>query len=104
MSLPTWQEYMTAASEGLPSEPFPAAPSTDKTPPGDSVQKGVVPDVAGMVLSEAQGALTAAGYSHKVEKVPSDTVEKHRVIGTEPAPGTKLPEGQSVVIRQSTGP
>ncbi len=104
VSLPTWQEYMTAASEGLPSEPFPAAPSTDKTPPGDSVQKGVVPDVAGMVLSEAQGALTAAGYSHKVEKVPSDTVEKHRVIGTEPAPGTKLPEGQSVVIRQSTGP
>ena len=103
VSLPTWQEYMTRAHEGLPSEPFPAAPARTKTAAGETAQKGVVPDVSGMVLSEAQGAIEAAGYTPEVKKEPSADVGQWYVIGTDPAAGTKLPEGETVVIRQSSG-
>ncbi|WP_114853814.1 penicillin-binding protein [Brachybacterium sp. YJGR34] len=104
VSLPTWQEYMTRVHEGLPSEPFPAAPAGAEPAEGqDAVQKGTVPDVSGMVLSEAQAALEAAGYTTSVEQESSEDVGQWYVIGTQPGPGTALPEGQSVVIRQSSG-
>ncbi|GAA1491365.1 transglycosylase domain-containing protein [Brachybacterium sacelli] len=104
VSLPTWQEYMAKAHEGLPSEPFPAKPKDEtKSAANQAVQKGVVPDVSGMVLSEAKAALEAAGYSHEVKQEPSGSVGKWYVIGTEPRPGSKLPEDETVVIRQSNG-
>ena len=103
VSLPTWQEYMTEAHKGLPSKSFPAAPAPTKTAAGEAVQKGVVPDVSGMVLSEAESTLEAAGYSTEVSREKNSDVGKWYVIGTDPEPGTRLPEGQKVVIRQSVG-
>ncbi|WP_422115578.1 transglycosylase domain-containing protein [Brachybacterium sp. UNK5269] len=102
--LPTWQEYMTRVHEGLPSEPFPAGPAP-ATPAAadDAVQKGVVPDVAGMMRSEAEAAVQAAGYVPQVENEPSEDVGQWFMIGTEPGAGTRLPEGETVVIRQSSG-
>ncbi|MEE1650866.1 transglycosylase domain-containing protein [Brachybacterium sp. J144] len=103
VSLPTWQEYMIRVHEGLPSEALPAQPAMTNTQASQSVQPGTVPDVSGMVLSEAQSALEAAGYTVEVQREASDSVGQWYVIGTDPAPGTSLPEGQTVVIRQSSG-
>lgn len=103
VSLPTWQEYMNRVHEGLPSKPFPAAPKRPSTPSSDVAQKGVVPDVSGMVLSQAKSAVESAGYTVSVSNEPSSSVGKWYVIGTNPAAGTRLPEGETVVIRQSTG-
>lgn len=106
VSLPTWQEYMTVVHEGLPSEGFPAAPPMpEPVNPGPvgEVTPGIVPNVAGMYLSEAQAAVESAGYTVSVQREPSDTVGQWYVIGTSPAPGTALPEGSTVTIRQSDG-
>ncbi|MDN6301987.1 MAG: transglycosylase domain-containing protein [Brachybacterium sp.] len=103
VSLPTWQEYMNRAHEGLPSKPFPAAPERPVTQSADTAQKGVVPDVSGMVLSRATSAVESAGYEVEVRNESSSSVGKWYVIGTNPTPGTRLPEGETVVIRQSSG-
>ena len=103
VSLPTWQEYMSRVHEGLPNKPFPSAPERPAAPSGDVVQEGVVPDVSGMVLSQATATVEAAGYQVQVQNEPSSSVEQWYVIGTDPAAGTNLPEGQTVTIRQSTG-
>ena len=57
----------------------------------------------GMVLSQAKSAVETAGYEVEVRNESSDSVGKWYVIGTDPRPGTRLPEGETVVIRQSTG-
>lgn len=112
VSLPTWQEYMTKASEGLPNEPFPAAPAgaAPNTAAGapaeaqqDGAQDGTVPDVSGMVLSQAESTLQSAGYKTTVKREPSATVGQWYVIATDPTPGTKLAAGSTVTIRQSSG-
>ncbi|MDN5685546.1 MAG: penicillin-binding protein [Brachybacterium sp.] len=104
VSLPTWQEYMTKASEGMPREPFPAKPENEKdSAANEAVRKGTVPDVSGMVLSQAKASIEAAGYSYEIRNEPSDSVGKWYVIGTDPGAGTKLPEDETVVIRQSSG-
>ncbi|WP_162801549.1 penicillin-binding protein [Brachybacterium saurashtrense] len=103
VSLPTWQEYMNRVHQGLPSEAFPAAPEVPASVSSEVVQPGVVPDVSGMVLSQAQDAVSSAGYQVEVRRETSTDVGQWYVIGTDPAPGTRLPEGETVVIRQSTG-
>jgi membrane peptidoglycan carboxypeptidase len=103
VSLPTWQEYMTRVHRGLPAKPFPAAPAATKTAAGDTAEKGVVPDVSGKVLSEAESMLQAAGLEYEVKREKSSEVGQWYVIGTDPAPGTRVSEGQKVVIRQSEG-
>ncbi|MDN5820924.1 MAG: transglycosylase domain-containing protein [Brachybacterium sp.] len=103
ISLPTWQEYMIRAHEGLPSKPFPAAPKKPAAPSSDVAQRGVVPDVSGMVLSQAESAVESAGFTAEVRNESSSSVGKWYVIGTNPGAGTRLPEGETVVIRQSTG-
>ncbi|MFC7465358.1 PASTA domain-containing protein [Brachybacterium sp. GCM10030252] len=103
VSLPTWQEYMSRVHEGLPSEPFPSAPAATKAPPPQADQNGGVPSVSGMYLSQAKATLQAAGYNYEVRNEPSSTVGKWYVIGTDPPAGTPLPQGETVVIRQSTG-
>jgi membrane peptidoglycan carboxypeptidase len=103
VSLPTWQEYMTRVHEGLPRELFPAAPEAPASPSDDLVQQGVVPDVAGMVLSRATTVIESAGYEVEVRNEPSSEVGQWYVIGTDPRPGTRLPEGETVVVRQSSG-
>lgn len=103
ISLPTWQEYMTATHKGLPREPFPAAPTQPAAPP-PSDAAGTVPDVSGMVRTEAIRTVEGAGYTVREVDERSATVEKYRIIGTTPAAGTPLKPGSPVTIRQSSGP
>ncbi|WP_262426504.1 PASTA domain-containing protein [Brachybacterium sp. Z12] len=56
-----------------------------------------------MVLSKAQATVEAAGYRVDVRNESSSDVDQWYVIGTDPAPGTRLPEHETVVIRQSSG-
>ena len=103
VSLPTWQEYMTRVHEGLPGEPFPAAPAPTDTAAGDAVEKGKVPDVGGMPIEQARAALEAAGYSVRIEQAPHGEIGAGHAIDTDPPAGTELPEGRPVVIRESSG-
>lgn len=100
VSLPTWQEFMTKAHEGLPSEPFPGPPAPPGPPPA---QDDTIPEVAGRTRAEAEGMLKQAGYTVAVTQKQDPRVPTGKVIGTKPAIGTKLPKGQKVTIIESSG-
>ena len=102
VSLPTWQEYMTDVHKGLPSEDFPSAPAPTSTAAGDAIEKGTVPDVGGMPIEQARAAVEAAGYSVEIEEAESDDVGPDSAIDTDPPAGTELPQGETVVIRESS--
>lgn len=105
VSLPTWQEYMTATHQGLPRKAFPPAPEEPPPPPPAATgAEGTVPDVSGMVRTEAIRTIEQAGYTVREMREPSSTVEKFRIIGSTPAAGTPLEPGSPVTIRQSSGP
>src|SRR5699024_1504431 len=103
VSLPTWQEYMTRVHEGLPDESSPAAPERPAGQSPAAAQQGVLPAGSGMGLRPAPSAVESAGYEVEVRNESNSSVGKWYVIGTDPKPGTRLPEGETVVIRQSTG-
>ena len=105
VSLPTWQDYMSRVHQGLPNEPFPPAPSpaTAQASQTPEAEQGVVPDITGLERSEAEATVTAAGLTSEVRSEPSGSVQAGFVIGTEPAPGTRLQPGEVVVIRESSG-
>ena len=63
-----------------------------------------VPNVEGMAESKAVDALAAAGFDVVVEETFSNQVEKGRAIGTDPATGTELQPGGTVVLTVSLGP
>ena len=63
-----------------------------------------VPDLTGMGQDEAEQTLAALTLNPKVEDaVFSDQIEEHRVAAQDPAPGTSLKAGDTVVIRLSKG-
>ena len=63
-----------------------------------------VPSLAGKTKSEAKKALEAVGLKlGETKEENSDTVAKDKVIKTEPGEGTKLNEGDSVVLVISKG-
>lgn len=88
-------------------------------PKGKRVQKGVtieltvskgaqtepMPDLLGKTQQEADSALTALDMDLSVEYAfeESDSVEKDRIISTEPTAGTILGTGQSIKITISAG-
>jgi membrane peptidoglycan carboxypeptidase len=102
VSLPTWQEYMTDVHKDLPSKAFPAAPKPTSTAAGDAIEKGTVPDVGGMPIEQARAAVEAAGYKVEIEEAHSDDIGPDSAIDTDPPAGTELPQGQTVVIRESS--
>nr|WP_281067140.1 Stk1 family PASTA domain-containing Ser/Thr kinase [Brachybacterium fresconis] len=63
-----------------------------------------VPNVTGHTLSEAQKTLGDAGFGLDTENEASDSVEKGRVIRTEPGANEKADRGSTVVIVVSSGP
>lgn len=104
VSLPTWKEFMNKASQGMPNKPFAGPPGEQAPPPpGAPVPPDTVPNVSGMDLPKAQSTLEAAGYKVQVHRVPNREVKKELAIGTEPAPGAKLPKGSSITLLQSNG-
>ena len=63
-----------------------------------------IPNVKGMTQQAATSALTSAGF--KVSSVATEnsaTVEKDHVTRTDPASGTRQPQGTSVILYISTG-
>ncbi len=65
-----------------------------------------VPDVVTdhKTMEEAQKAMEDAGLHSQVENVASDEVEEGRVVSTDPAPGTPVDAGSTVILKVSSGP
>jgi eukaryotic-like serine/threonine-protein kinase len=63
-----------------------------------------VPDVSGQSFDQASQALTAAGFTVSRADDFSDTVDKDKVIGTDPAAGQGANRGSQVVVHVSKGP
>lgn len=107
VSLPTWQEFMTRASEGMPSLPFPPEPPRPGKPGAPAVAPAgptdVVPDVSDKTPQEAAQILTSAGYKVSQRTGKSPTVAQGKVIGTEPGTNVQLAKGFPVSIIVSAG-
>ena len=67
---------------------------------GDKV---TVPSVQGLTLAQAQDRLTQAGLTGEAVPIESDA-EDGTVVSTEPAAGSEVDEGSSVLLRVSSGP
>jgi len=63
-----------------------------------------VPDVAGKAFDEASKALTDAKFTVQRADDFSDTVDKGKVLRTEPAANQAAARGSAVVVRVSKGP
>ncbi len=63
-----------------------------------------VPDVSGKTFDDASQQLTAAGFTVARADDFSDTVDKDKVIGTDPASGQGANRGVQVVVHVSKGP
>jgi serine/threonine-protein kinase len=63
-----------------------------------------VPDVAGQPAGAAEAALAAAHLRSRPEQVFDDQVPKDQVVGTDPAIGSQVTWGSTVVLRVSKGP
>jgi serine/threonine-protein kinase len=62
-----------------------------------------IPAVAGQDAASAANALGQAGFQTTTQNEASDTVEKGKVIRTDPAEGTEAPKGSTVAIVVSSG-
>ncbi|MDO5662998.1 MAG: transglycosylase domain-containing protein [Brachybacterium sp.] len=106
VSLPTWQEYMTRAHEGMDTAPLPDGPSeahSDRSE--DASEDGqTVPSVDGLSRGEAVSVLQDAGYWVSVEQTSSADVPSGSAIGTEPSAGTPLDEQNYITLLVSSGP
>jgi beta-lactam-binding protein with PASTA domain/tRNA A-37 threonylcarbamoyl transferase component Bud32 len=63
-----------------------------------------VPDVTGKTFDEASAALTGAGFTVARADDFSDTVDKDKVIGTDPAANQGANRGAQVTVHMSKGP
>jgi beta-lactam-binding protein with PASTA domain len=71
---------------------------------GASRAKVSVPNVVGMISTNAAGELDASGLSWSPQDEPSATVALGHVISTSPAGGAEVQPGSTVTIFISTGP
>jgi beta-lactam-binding protein with PASTA domain len=62
-----------------------------------------VPSVEGRSQSDAEDAVTAAGFNPKVKRAYSDGVAKGRVISSSPAAGAEITKGRTVTLTVSRG-
>jgi len=63
-----------------------------------------VPDVRGMFFGAAQKALVDAGFTVKRVEQSSDTVQKGRVMSTDPSARVPIEKGTLVTVTVSSGP
>jgi eukaryotic-like serine/threonine-protein kinase len=73
---------------------------TVSTGPGSET----VPSTAGQPLAKASAALEKAGFEVQVDRVNSDKVADGSVIHSDPAAGTSLTRGSTVLLTVSAGP
>jgi Membrane carboxypeptidase (penicillin-binding protein) len=96
IAAPIWKQIMDRASAGMPFRDF-ADPSA-QVQSGDVVP---IPNVAGMAVSDAVAALTAAAFKPVVGAAVASNVPAGQVAGTQPA--TQALRGTTVVILTSAG-
>jgi beta-lactam-binding protein with PASTA domain len=63
-----------------------------------------VPGVTGLTIAEAKQRLEQRGYQDEVTQVPSDTVEKDKVVEQSPKADAALAKGGAVKLQVSSGP
>ncbi len=82
---------------------------TDPTEATEQGTKVTLKDVTGLVFADAKTQLTAQGFVVTSENVPSDSVEKGKVIsvadedGNTLQAGTEIPSGSTVILAVSSG-
>ena len=82
---------------------------TDPTEATEERTKVTLKDVTGLVFADAKTQLTAQGFVVTSENVPSDSVEKGKVIsvadedGNTLQAGTEIPSGSTVILAVSSG-
>ena len=96
---PTWRNYVTAALNGVPHQPFPPVPPTALY--GNRVP---VPDVAGRSAAEAQTMLTQAGFQVQMGSPVSSGWQAGAAVATNPGAGTRAAPGTMITIIPSAGP
>jgi len=69
--------------------------------PGSQV---MVPKLASLTAAQAGTRLAEQGLTAKAGKAWSSTVEKGRVVDTDPKPGAHVPKGSAVTLNISQGP
>ncbi|MCB0915940.1 MAG: penicillin-binding protein [Actinobacteria bacterium] len=94
-----WQQTMAAAHEGRPVAQF---------PPGNkpSLPSVLVPNVVGMPLDSALGALTEAGFTVQISPdtaVAAQQLPPDYVVAMDPVPGTPRKSGTPVMLTLSPG-
>jgi len=78
--------------------------------PGDNTEKQpdvvmvTIPDLQNFLQADAEDRLKGENLQTTIETEVSADVEEGRVIRTDPAPGTKVEEGSTVVLVVSAGP
>jgi serine/threonine-protein kinase len=63
-----------------------------------------VPEVAGRPPEDARAVLAAAHLQARTEQVFDDNIPKGRAVGTDPAAGSQVLWGSTVVLQLSKGP
>ena len=82
---------------------------TNSTEATEEVSKVTIKDVTGLVFADAKTQLTAQGFVVTSENVPSDSVDKGKVIsvsdedGNTLQAGTEIPSGSTVILAVSSG-
>ena len=73
--------------------------------PSFSEKEAVVPDCKGLKVSRCETKLKDAGFvvAKKVELTPSKTIDKNRVVKTNPTAGKKVKYGATITIYKSSG-
>jgi beta-lactam-binding protein with PASTA domain len=87
-------------------------PATGRIPKGSTVSLVVsdgpkpvqIPDVRGMAQDRALTVLGAKGFEVVIEEAFSKQVTRGDVVGTDPAAGTDLQPGETIVLTVSLGP
>ncbi len=97
---PIWRQFMEYITDGLPVRDFPDEP--EGTDEWFRIPLTEVPDVTGMGEEEAKSTIFRAGLFASIVATPSAS-PKGTFLGQSPAPGTELPQGQTVTVRYSSG-
>ena len=70
----------------------------------DGPKPVAIPSVKGMTKEKAVQALTAKDFEVVIEQDFSNKVARGRALGTDPASGSELQPGETIVLRVSLGP
>lgn len=100
LAAPIWHSIMSVASQGKPSQDWPA--------PGGSMvannaPQGGVPNVVGKSVGAAMAALAQAGYQPQLGGQVPGPAPRGSVASTSPAAGTNAPPGTTVIVNISDG-